>query len=232
MKISKGPTSFFFLLMLLAFSVTNQTLFVQAEDYNITVNVSSPIQNETYSTNDILLSFSYTTNIINSSDVIDYTVVFCYILDGQPRFDMFGNLIPSGETIRIGEFFQPVPLDYNLSIHVANGSHSLFVWINFWIIPSWGDQNMFGFQSVSKVVNFTVSAETPTSTPSPSPTPSPTPTNTAEPTSSPEPQPEPFPTTLIIASVSIVAVIAIGFFVYFKKHKRNANGNFEKGNTL
>jgi hypothetical protein len=33
-------------------------------------------------------------------------------------------------------------------------------------------------------------------------------------------EPEPFPTTLVIASVSIVAVIGIGLFVYFKKQRR------------
>jgi hypothetical protein len=206
------------ILLLLALGVTIPTLFVQAEAFNITINVSSPIQNETYFTNDIPLSFSYTTNIINSSDVIDYTVVFCYILDGQPRFE-YGRLIPSGETTRIGEFFQPVPLDYNLSIHVPNGNHSLFVWVTFWIIPSGGNQNMLGPDNVSKVVNFTVSAETPTSTPSPSPTPSPTPEQTLEPTQSPEPQPEPFPTTLVLAAVSVVAIVCIGLFVYIKKRK-------------
>ena len=34
-----------------------------------------------------------------------------------------------------------------------------------------------------------------------------------------------FPTTIAIASVSIVAVVCIGLFVYFKKHKRSTNGN-------
>ena len=43
-----------------------------------------------------------------------------------------------------------------------------------------------------------------------------------EPTQSPDPQQsEPFPTTLVIATSVIIAVIAIGLFVYFKKHKRN-----------
>jgi len=43
-----------------------------------------------------------------------------------------------------------------------------------------------------------------------------------EPTQSPDPQQsEPFPTTIAIASSVIVAVVCIGLFVYFKKHKRN-----------
>ena len=38
-----------------------------------------------------------------------------------------------------------------------------------------------------------------------------------EPTSSPEPQPEPFPIAIVIASVSIVAIVSVGLLVYFKK---------------
>jgi len=43
--------------------------------------------------------------------------------------------------------------------------------------------------------------------------------SSTEPTQSPEPQPEPFSTTLVFASVSIVAILCIGLFVYFKKRK-------------
>jgi hypothetical protein len=130
--VNKAAFAMTFVLafLLLALGVADSALFVQAEDYYITIDVSSPIQGETYFTNEVPLSFSYETNIINSSDVIDYTVVFCYIIDGQPRFEL-GTLIPSGTTVRIGEFFQPVPLWWSAPIHVANGSHSVFVWINF-----------------------------------------------------------------------------------------------------
>jgi hypothetical protein len=47
-----------------------------------------------------------------------------------------------------------------------------------------------------------------------SPTPSPSPELT--------PKVEPFPTTLVVASVVLVAVIGIGLIVYFKKRKRGA----------
>jgi len=223
MKISKGFRVFFFLLMLLALSVTNQTLFVQPTVYDITINVdvSSPIQDETYFTNDVPLSFSYESNITNSSDVADYSVVFTYNIDGQPIFDMFGNGVFSGETIRIGQFYEPVPSWWSAPIHVPNGKHSLFVLITFWVRPVGEYQNKFKVYNVSQVVNFTVSAGTPTSTPSPSPTPSPTSIQTLEPTHSPEPQqPEPFPTTLLTASVIIIAVVCIGLLVYFKKLRK------------
>jgi parallel beta-helix repeat protein len=44
-------------------------------------------------------------------------------------------------------------------------------------------------------------------------------------TPSPEPQTEPesFPTTLVIGSITVVAVIGMGLFVYFKKFRRNNN---------
>ena len=174
---------------------------------NIVVNVSSPIQNETYFTNDIPLSFSYDTNITTSPDVANYTAVFTYNLDGQPNFDMFGNPVFGGKTTRIGAFYQPIPLDYNSSIHVPNGNHSLFVMATFWITPTGEYQNKFDVRNVSQVVNFTVSAETPTSSNSPTPT--------------PEPKPEPFPTTLVITSATI-AVVSIGLFVYFKKRRGEA----------
>jgi parallel beta-helix repeat protein len=56
----------------------------------------------------------------------------------------------------------------------------------------------------------------------PTPTPTSIPTQSPSPFSSPqETEPEPFLTTLVIVSVSVVAIIAIGLFVYFKKFHRN-----------
>ena len=191
----------------IALSVTNSTLFVQATTYNIFVEVSSPIQNKTYFTNDIPLSFNYSTNIINLPNIAEYSVVFCYNLDGEPNFDMFGNTVFWGKTTRIGQFDQPVPLDYNSSIHVPNGNHSLFVYLNFWITPEGEQTNIFDIPKVSQVVNFTVSAGTPTPSKSPTPT--------------PEPKPEPFPIVPVaVASLATITVAGVGLLVYFKKRKR------------
>jgi hypothetical protein len=133
---------------------------------------------------------------------------------------MFGNTVFGGKSTRIGQFYQPVPLWWSAPIYVSNGSHSLFVLVTFWVMPVGENQNSFKVHNVSKVVNFTVSAETPTLTPSPDPTPSPTPTTTLEPTQSPEPQPEPFPTVPALA-VSVAAVVVVaGLLVCFKKRKR------------
>jgi hypothetical protein len=66
---------------------------------------------------------------------------------------------------------------------------------------------------------------TPTAEPSPTTSPEPNPSLTPSsleptPSSEPSPSPEPFPTTLVIGSVIAVAVIGLGFLVYFKKRKR------------
>ena len=37
-----------------------------------------------------------------------------------------------------------------------------------------------------------------------------------------DPEPEPFPTTLAVVSIAIIAVIATGFLVYFKKYRRRS----------
>jgi hypothetical protein len=153
--------SAFIVVLLLLFSFvlisSLQTNLVKAETYDIIVEVSSPIQNKTYFTNDIPLSFNYSTNITNLPNITEYSVVFCYNLDGEPNFDVFGNPVFWGNTTRIGQFDQPVPSDYNSSIHVPDGNHSLFVLVTFWITPEGRDT--FDVNSVSQVVNFTVSAE-------------------------------------------------------------------------
>lgn len=62
-------------------------------------------------------------------------------------------------------------------------------------------------RNITETIHFTVNADLPT--PTPSPTPSPRPTS----------KPESFPTTLVIAPVSIVAVVGVGLLIYFKKRK-------------
>lgn len=136
--------------------VSNLTPLVHATTYNISVDVSSPIENKTYFTNDVPLSFNYITNIPDLPNIADYSVVFCYNLDGEPNFDYFGNPVFWGETTRIGQFYQPIPLDYSSSIFVGNGDHSLFVCLTFWITPEGEYQNQFKVNAVSQVVNFTV----------------------------------------------------------------------------
>ena len=182
---------------------TVDTKSIQAEGYNITVEVSSPIPDKTYKTNNVPLSFSCDANINNSSNVASYSVVFDYNLDGQPGFDMFGNPVFSGETKRIGQFYQPVPIDYNSSIHVPDGIHSLFVLVTFWITPTGEHQNTFSARAVSQVVNFTISAGT---------------TNSSDSLTSTD---EPFPWVPVSSAVAVVAVVvAVAAVVYLKKRKR------------
>lgn len=157
-KMTTKSTVFVLLVLSLVLASLSQIGVVQATTYNIIVEVSSPLQNKTYFTNDIPLSFNYSTNIPNLPNIAEYSVVFCYNLDGEPTFDMFGNPVFWGKTTRIGQFYQPIPLNHNSSIHVPNGNHSLFVFLNFWITPEGESQNTFDVPAVSQVINFTVSA--------------------------------------------------------------------------
>ncbi len=69
---------------------------------------------------------------------------------------------------------------------------------------------------------LTSPSPSPEPTPNVNPTPSPQPSSTSTPTPSPESTPETlnFSTILLIASVSIVAVVSLGFFVHIKKRRR------------
>ena len=151
---------FFLLLIPLVMSVSNFTLLVHATTYNTSVDISSPIQNQSYFTNDIPLSFNYSTDIINSSEFGESRgVVFVYNVDGGLIFDMFGRAhFLGGKTTRIGQFYEPVPSDYTLSIDVPNGNHSVIVIVTFWFMR---EGKLISIQRLSQAVNFTVSAEPP-----------------------------------------------------------------------
>ena len=158
----KKSVSVLVLLLVLSFSLVifSDIAIVQATTYNIIVEVSSPIQNKTYFTNDIPLSFNYSTDIINSSKFGESRgVVFVYNLDGGLIFDMFGKAhFLDGKTTRIGQFYEPVPSHYTLSIDVTNGNHSVIVIVTFWFMR---EGELISIQRVSQAVNFTVSSEPP-----------------------------------------------------------------------
>lgn len=160
------------LLCIIAFAFCFTTLKVNAsfeanEPYNITpsgksikVSVASPKQNQTYP-NDVPLSFSFDAKFDNSTD---YSVVYCYNLDGKGGFDVFGNPVFTGETIRIGQFYQPVPLTYNSSIHVSTGKHTLFVMVTIWTYVGGQAQSI---ANCSEIVKFNVSPQAQNQSPSP-----------------------------------------------------------------
>jgi hypothetical protein len=149
---------FFLLLMPLVMSVSNLTPLVHATTYSTLVDISSPIENKTYFTNDIPLSFNYSTDIIDSSEYGEsHGVVFVYNVDGGLIFDMFGKAhFLGGKTTRIGQFYEPVPSDYALSIDVPNGNHSVIVMVTFWFMR---EGELISIERISQTVNFTVSAE-------------------------------------------------------------------------
>ena len=184
---------------LIALMVTNSKLFVQATGYNIVVRVSSPVQNKTYITGDIPLSFICDANITDPTLVANCTVVYAYNLDGKT--------VPWGESSRMGQFYQPFPFFHSSSIHVPSGNHSLFVLVTFWITPVDEYADTFKMNNVSQVVNFTVNADLPTIPNSPTPLPS--------------EQPQLAEQDVILGvAVTVTAVcIVLGLLVYFIKRK-------------
>ena len=151
---------FFLLLMPVVMSVSNLTPLVHATTYNTLVDISSPIENKTYFTNDIPLSFNYSTDIIDSSEFGEsHGVVFVYNVDGEVIFSVYGQaFFLGGKTTRIGQFYEPVPSDYSLYIDVPNGKHSVIVMVTFWFMR---EGELISIERISQTVNFTVSAEPP-----------------------------------------------------------------------
>jgi hypothetical protein len=227
---------------------SNASVPFSYDDLSSALTIYSPAKDFTYSESDIMINASLHIGYHESepgTHYIPYQNISCvYSLDGSEwqNMSLISVNIPEPFCSHVNPYwYSTAELGYSAtSYDLPEGRHHL----QFSIKPDslvkhfsvYHSQDYDYSTRYQDYVNFAVKAtgeEVPvSSTPSPSPTPSPTPTNTAEPTSSPEPQPEPFPTTLIIASVSIVAVIAIGFFVYFKKHKQNAYENSMKGNML
>ena len=163
-SLGKWFTLILTLIVMLAFVGANSTQLVEGQSI---VNITSPIQNQTYYTNSVLLNFTFETNLASNSR----TVVFVYALDGQ-----LGYHTPEGTRIeRIGQFYPPFNSYYNTTIdNIPNGNHLLWVQVALY-----GSSGEYPAESLSQIVSFTVDTTrlppTPTQTPTPSPSPSPTP---------------------------------------------------------
>ncbi len=167
-KIGKRFTLILILLVMLTIVFSNPVLPVKGQYYYASIHVTSPIQNQIYSTNTIPLNFTMDTNIVNQSV---YSVAsFLCNLDGNRDYTG-GTAIPmSGMP---DDFFQPVPNTYNTTINVPNGNHLLWVQIDFMV----NDTSKFPkyvptvVENLSQIVSFTVDT---TNTQQPSTSPSPT----------------------------------------------------------
>jgi hypothetical protein len=163
-SLGKWFTLILISILLLVFVVANSTQLVEGQSI---VNITSPIQNQTYYTSSVLLNFTFETNLASNSR----TIVFVYALDGQ-----LGYHTPEGTRIeRIGQFYPPFNSYYNTTIdNIPNGNHLLWVQVALY-----GSSGEYPAESLSQIVSFTVDntrlPPTPTQTPTPSPSPSPTP---------------------------------------------------------
>ena len=171
----------------------------------VSVRITSPIQNQTYYSHDVLLNFTLDIKI-NASD--PHCAVVVSNIDGKLGYR-------GGRGARVGEYYSPFSPSYSTTMNVPDGNHLL--WVEVWLyklyISDSGERGIEGFpmENLSQIVNFTVSAGTPP--PSESPT-------SAPPSESPTTTEEPF-SWLPIAAVSVTSItlVTMALLVYFKKRK-------------
>ena len=208
-KIGKRFTLILILLFMLAVGFSNPVLPVKGQYYYASIHVTSPIQNQIYSTNTIPLNFTMDTNIVNQSV---YSVAsFLCNLDGNRDYTG-GTAIPMSGIP--DDFFQPVPNTYNTTINVPNGNHLLWVQIDFMV----NDTSKFPkyvptvVENLSQIVSFTVDT---TNQPSPSPSLTPTPIPSSSPIST--------PTVPELSWLVILPLLLTFFYAVVLRHRKTVN---------
>jgi len=204
-KTTKKTAAIFALMLAILLSLGVARLVVIADDLGfsreVIVRITSPIQNQTYYSNDVPLNFTLYTNL-DASDT--YCAVVVSNLDGKLGYR-------GGRGTRIGEYYPPFSSSYSTTMNVPDGNHLL--WVEVWLYTIDSDVGGIGYpmSNLSQIVNFTVSAGT--LLPSESPT-------SAPPSESPTSTEEPF-SWLPIAAVSVASIIlvTVALLVYFKKRK-------------
>ncbi len=159
------------LLLFLVLGFTNSSQLVKGQiNYapKFIVEITSPLQDDVYNNNNVLLNFTFSTNMTDLSAIDG--VAFAYNLDGQLGYH-------DGNGTRIGWFTPPFSPSYSTMMDVPDGNHLLWVVA---ILYFKGSTGLTVAEYLSQIVNFSVSTETPTSSisPSPSPTLSPSPSPT------------------------------------------------------
>jgi hypothetical protein len=188
--------------------------------------IYSPAKNFTYSDSDIMINASLFIGSHESepgTHYIPYQDISCvYRLDGSEwqNMSLISVYIHEPFCSLVNPFwYSTADLNYSATLHgLSEGEHHLQFnikpdSIHLMIIHNQDYNYSTRYQDY---LNFSVNAtdeEVPASS-----TPSPSPISSIEPTQLPEPQQaEPLTTTLVIASVSIVAIVSIGLLIYFKK---------------
>ena len=197
-------TAITFSLIVMSFSVILSTQMVNLTEANSLIfpevsfpiiNILSPVEGQTYSSNDIWLNFTvdrpddwlYSPSVYNTSEV--------YSNLGQILFvtydvDNFANT-NSVNRIEVNDPLDAVnpPSNFSFSVKLSGlleGNHTVEVYAE-------GFVNGSGVGTNSPHINFAV--YTP-------------------------PEPESFTMPLVVAPATVV-VVGVGLFVYFKKHKSN-----------
>jgi hypothetical protein len=203
-KFTKGVVLPILLVVLSTSIFVGSTLLPvqgQAAVYQAKLHIISPIEGETYKTNNILLNFTCETNI-PESDISAF--IFGGNLDGQLGYH-------GGKALRLGEFQKPLRNFYSIPINVSDGNHLLWVQVD---IRYYSRDSLI--ENLSQIVSFTV--DTGASTPPPTNTPTANPTSQPNtPTSTPLPSPSPtVPEFPIIGAIPLLLAVSIPL-VYLKR---------------
>ncbi len=151
-------------LLFLGFSCGTLPVRSQTNPKLLHINVSSPIENGTYSNNTVRISFTYDTKDLPSKFIIQSVVLFCD-LDEGPGYQ--------AHVTHLGDYGAPIPLSYSSTLTVPDGNHSLYVAVAIWGNLE-GYVNTYDISDYSEIINFTVvnSPGSPSPTPNPSASPS------------------------------------------------------------
>jgi hypothetical protein len=198
------------LLASLAFGSANSILHAQGQtNSQATVHITSPLQNQIFTSNNILVNFTCETTVPNA-EMTD--LLFKGNLDGQLGYH-------GGSLLSLGRFQTPIQNFYSIPVNVSEGSHLLWVQVDIWYQSKNVSNNHV--ESLSQIVGFTVDKEAtvPTLTSNPTENPTQILTNTPTSTIPPTPSPKILELTLTGAISLLVVVAGVIVLIYLKRSK-------------
>jgi|WetSurMetagenome_2_1015567.scaffolds.fasta_scaffold96502_1 hypothetical protein len=154
-------SALFLVLLAVSFSYVMRPVEAQTSQTR-EVNITSPIQNQTYQSNIVPLEFTVNPNIESPPNWTVQSLVLGYDLDGQQ-----GYHAPQ-HSVRIDQFYPPFHSSYSTSMDLPNGNHTLWVVATFWGVTPDGEH--FPIEKLSQFLNFEVKAPNPSVSSSPTPT--------------------------------------------------------------
>ncbi|MCW4029636.1 MAG: hypothetical protein NWE92_08325 [Candidatus Bathyarchaeota archaeon] len=181
----------------------------QTTGYKAIVHITSPVQDQIYRTNNILVNFTCDTNIPESEI---YSFMFAGNIDGQVGYH-------GGDRLWLGTFQKPLSSFYSIPVNVSEGTHLLWVQVSIGISEmDSGVAYPSGVivEDLSQIVSFTV--DTGAGTPNPAVTPTPQPTNSAASNTEPTATPTVPESSWVAIAALLVSVLCVEIIFRHRKH--------------